>query len=185
MYTLYIDTHDKELVFVLFRDNEVLAQKRRVSEKHSKYAISLLDEILKDNKITIDDVGEIIVVNGPGSFTGVRIGCVIAKVISYTKKIPVKAISYLQAEALSYEGEVIVGIADKNGVYGGKFDREHKLLGDYFYLSKEEYKNYKEKIIIEGKIDLNKVYLYMKDKDSINPHVLKPIYVKRLEVENG
>ena len=33
--------------------------------------------------------------------------------------------------------------------------------------------------------NIYKVYLYMKEKEPILAHALKPIYVKKLEVENG
>ena len=185
MFELFIDTHYQELVLVLFKDGKIFDKKIRKDGKHSEYFISLLQELLEQNSVTFDDLSGIIVINGPGSFTGVRIGVVVAKMISYSKNIPLKALSYLQALDLEYDGEVFVGITDKNGVYVGRFNQDHELIGDYFYLSNKDWKNYKESILVDGNIDLNKVYLYMKKQDTIEPHLLKPIYIKKIEVENG
>lgn len=185
MYTLYIDTHGLELVFILFKDDTILDERRQISEKHSRYAVAMLESLLSSNQVTAEDLSLIIVINGPGSFTGVRIGCVIAKIMSYTKNIPLKTLTYLQALDLSIDAEVTLGIRDRNGVFVGKFDRNHELVSDYFYLSNQDLKKYSEEIIIDGEVDLNKVYLYMKEQMTINPHLLKPIYVKKLEVENG
>lgn len=185
MYELFIDTHYQELVLVLFKDGKVFDKRIRKEGKHSEYFISLLQELLETNSVTIDELSGIIVINGPGSFTGVRLGVVVAKMIGYCKNIPVKALSYLQALDLAYNKEVFVGITDKNGVYVGKFNSDHELEGDFFYLTNKDWESFKESIYVDGILDLNTVYLYMKKQDAIEPHLLKPIYIKKIEVENG
>lgn len=184
MYTLYIDTHYMELVLALFKDGVIKDKIVRKDGRHSEYVVNSLKELLQNNNVDISSINEVIVINGPGSFTGVRIGCVIAKIISYTKNIPLKALSYLQALALNYEHKVKVGISDRNGVFVGCFDECHNLIGDYYYINNKDVSNFND-IYIDGDVDLNKVYLYMKKEAMINPHLLKPIYVKRIEVENG
>ena len=183
MYTLFIDTHDKELHLALFKEKEVFDEIIEENKKHSECFISSLQELLLKNKITTHDLSGIIVVNGPGSFTGVRIGVVVAKMIGYCENIPIKPISYLQALSLKYDQECFVGITDKNGVFVGKFSKEHELIGDYFYLSKEEWTRFKENIIVDEVINLDMVYDYLQDKSAVLPHFVKPIYVKKIEVE--
>ena len=129
-------------------------------------------------------ISDIILINGPGSFTGVRLGVVVAKLISYTKDIPIHTITYLEALALKYDYSVTLGIKDKNGVFIGTFDNNHECIGDYVYLTNKEQENYPKKIVIEDEIDLDRVYEYLKAKSSIIPHEVKPIYVKKIEVEN-
>ncbi len=183
MYTLYIDTHFINLVMGLFKDGELIEKLELESNRHSENTINMLKKILENNKVLIDEIKEIIVINGPGSFTGVRIGIVIAKIFGVTKNILVKEISYLQALALNYNTDVVVGIKDYNGVFIGEFDKEHNLVGDYFYLSNKDKENYKKEIMLEDNVDLNKVYQYTKNKAGINPHNLKPLYVKKIEVD--
>lgn len=183
MYTLYIDTHFINLVVGLFKDDKLLEKLCLESNSHSINTINLIKEIMDNNKISVDDIKEIIVINGPGSFTGVRIGIVIAKMFGYTKNIVIKEISYSQALALNYDESVVVGIKDYNGIFGAEFDSNHNLINDYFYINNRDMSNYQGNIKLEENVDLNKVYQFLKTKDGISPHTLKPLYVKKIEVD--
>ncbi len=186
MYTLYIDSHFNNLVIALLKDGKIKEEKIIESGKHSEIIINLIKEVLEDNKLEVADLKEIIVINGPGSFTGVRIGVVIAKIMGYTKNILLKPISFLQAASLDYDKNITLGIEDRNGVFIGSFNQEHELVGDYKYLNNKEKDSYKEKIVIvENKIKIEKVWEFLKDKPPINPHELTPLYVKKIEVQNG
>ena len=184
MVTLFIDTHSSKLHLALLVDGVVKREIIRDDREHSTYFVSLLDEIMKLEGLSFEDLSDIILINGPGSFTGVRLGVVVAKLISYTKDIPIHTITYLEALALKYDYSVTLGIKDKNGVFIGTFDNNHECIGDYVYLTNKEQENYPKKIIIEDEIDLDRVYEYLKAKPSIIPHEVKPIYVKKIEVEN-
>ena len=181
MLTLYIDTHMEYLVMALIQNNELLAKKVLKSNKHSEYTVNLLKDLMESNNKSFDDLNEIIVINGPGSFTGARIGIVVAKILGFTKNINVKAISYLQALALDYDKDVIIGIKDKNGLFGAHFNQKHELIDDYFYTT-----NYPDNVIIKGdnEVDILKVYHFLKNKPIINVHLLKPLYVKNIEVKH-
>lgn len=187
-YTIYIDTHFVNLVLALFKGDKLLDKRVLDSNKHSENTIPLFSKLLEDNNVSVDDIRKIIVINGPGSFTGVRIGIVLAKILAYTKNIPVYAISYLQAMALNYDYSVIVGIKDRNGVFVGEFNEYHELKKDYYYLSNSELKQFSLDIVLDEEVDLLKIYHYIEDKESEQPHLLKPLYVKKIdvkEVKNG
>ena len=87
MFTLYIDTHFINLEMALLKDGKLIGQKKQESNKHSTCTINILKELLEENNLSVTDLAEIIVINGPGSFTGVRIGIVVAKIIGFTKNI--------------------------------------------------------------------------------------------------
>lgn len=184
MYTLYIDTHFVNLVLAVFNDDKILLEKKMDSNLISENTIPLLKELLDECNLKINDLTEVIVISGPGSFTGVRIGIVIAKIIAYSLNIKVKAISYLEAMALNYNQDVVVGIKDRNGAFIGEFNKNHNLIKDYYYLKNDELIKSKLNINFEENVDLVKVKQYLKNKDSILPHSLVPLYVKRLEVEH-
>ena len=184
MYILFIDTHYLELRLALFKDHVLIEQILRKEGKHSEILVPLIQELLEKNCITFDDLSGIIVINGPGSFTGVRIGIVVSKLISYCKSVPLKAISYLQALALKYDQECLIGFKDKNGMFVGKFNAQHELIGDYFYLHNQELEGYPENIIEHEEINLDMVYQYLQTKKDIHPHFVKPVYVKKIEVDS-
>lgn len=183
MYTLFIDTHYTKLQLILFKDGVVFDERVKEDGMHTQYLVSLLEDLLEQNHVTFDDLSGIIVVNGPGSFTGVRIGVVVAKMISYCKHIPLKVISYLQALSLKYNCECMVGIKDRNGVFVGQFNQDHELVGDYFYVSNHNFLKYQDQVIIDEEVNLDMVYDYLKDKEDVHPHFVKPIYVKKIEVD--
>lgn len=179
MYTLYIDTHYTPLVIALYKDNEVIEIKELNSNLISEDTIPIIIKVLEECNIKVNDLQEIIVISGPGSFTGVRIGIVISKILSYTLNIPVKSLSYLEAMSLNYNYPVSVGIKDRNGVFVGEFSNNSI---NYYYIKNNELED--KDIIFDTTIDLIKVKKYMKDKESINPHNLVPLYIKNLEVNH-
>ena len=70
MYTLFIDTHYINLHLALFKDDKVLDEIIKQDGKLTDYFILSLQELLERNNVLFNDLSGIIVVNGPGSFTG-------------------------------------------------------------------------------------------------------------------
>ena len=191
MYSLFISTFDKLITIGLLKDKEVLEVLEKESLKnHSEFVMPMIKDILDNNKIDTNDLNEIIVINGPGSFTGVRIGVTIAKTLAYALNISIKAITSLEAYAVSVDSDnnKLVTISDLKGKYIGYFNRYNELIEDYVYLKNSEYEDYiKDKedyLISDNKLDLNKIYTYLEKIDSINPHLVNPIYVKGIDALN-
>jgi len=185
MYSLFIDTHDKNIILGLYKDG-VVTDSRNINSglHHSDLIMPSIKELLDNNKLSPNDLNEILVVNGPGSFTGVRLGVTIAKTFAYILNISIKTITSLEVMMVS-NGSVLPIIRDVKGVFGCVF-KNHLQLGDYFYKSNEEFKDFvsSNKLEVDElyNVDFNKVYEYMKDKESINPHQVNPIYIKVIEV---
>lgn len=184
MNTLFIDTHDEIINIILFNNGIIKSRKEIVSNmKHSVLTMPAIDNILKENNLNADDLDEIIVVNGPGSFTGVRIGVTIAKTFAYSLKIPIKTIDVLKMKSLMIDSkEKIVELKEKNGFYIGEFkDNEN----NYFYLKNSEYEDYiiNNNISLVDLIDYEVVYNYLKTQEKENPHNANPLYIKNIEVQ--
>ena len=80
LYTLFIDTHDKNVLIILYKDGTVLrSENLSKTNKHSEVAMPTIDKILCESNVDVSELSNIIVVNGPGSFTGERIAVTIAK----------------------------------------------------------------------------------------------------------
>ena len=188
MISLFIDTHDKDINIVLYKDGAILDKNIKESERHhSDFIMPMLKEILDRNELTVHDINEIYVVNGPGSFTGVRLGVTIAKTLAFTLNVPIKTITSLEMYAISENTteDKLVIIDDLKGVFGAKFDKDNNIIDEYFYKSNDEYKSYLDNqdkyTIVNNNIDFNKVYEYMKTKEEITPHKVNPIYIKMIE----
>ena len=190
MYTLFLSTYDKLITIGLLKNGELLDIKEIESnQNHSSLVIPTIDNLLNQNDITTSYLNEIIVVNGPGSFTGVRLGVTIAKTLAYTLGIPIKTITSLESYAVSIESNdnKLITISDLKGKFIGYFNRDNEVLEEFKYLSNNEYKEYiKDKKETELKeFNLESIYKYLKSIDSINPHIVNPIYIKGIEALNG
>ena len=75
MRYLYIDTSSSFLYSAITEDDKVLSEvKEEYGQSLSEVALPKIVEMFNKNKLTAKDIDKIIVVNGPGSFTGIRIG---------------------------------------------------------------------------------------------------------------
>lgn len=179
---LFIDTHLNDIVIILYSSGQIIERKIIKNEKHhSTIIMPTLTKLLNDR---IPE--SIIVVNGPGSFTSVRLGVTIAKTLAYTWNIPIRTINYLEALAVSNQEKIgEVGFNDNNGYYVGKFDDQNNLIGEYNYISNNDFENYKIKNTVRTDINVNytEVIEYALKKKAINPHEVNPVYIKKLDVE--
>jgi tRNA threonylcarbamoyl adenosine modification protein YeaZ len=119
------------------------------------------------------DIDKIMVVNGPGSFTGIRIGLTVAKTISYSLNIPIYTISSLKAYLVSSEIEnKMCVIEDSKGYYIGTSEFE------VYASSLDDYKNYNK---VENKLNILKIMEYINTLKPVNVHGVKANYVKVIE----
>lgn len=178
---LFIDTHD-ELITIALKNNEDLFIKTKVSEyAHSVYTMPMIEEIFKENNLNIKDLEKIIVVNGPGSFTGIRIGLSIAKTLAYALNISINTISSLTAYLVSNEtnDNKKAVIEDNKGYYVSVFDKDNNIVVEETYCEEDTY----DYPLVEEKLDVEKIIDYCKDMKSENPHFVKANYIKKIEVE--
>ena len=187
MYSLFIDTHYLNLVLVLYRDGHVIEEVELDNIKNqSEYLVPNIKKILDNHQITTHDLGEIIVVNGPGSFTGVRIGVTVAKGIAYLNNINIKTISSLQVLASNVDKTNFqVSIPENNGLFVGIFENDF-VNPEYKYIPKQDMDTYvTNNIIIQvTNIDYELVYEKAKQLPYLNPHIVNPLYIKNIEVNN-
>lgn len=190
MYKLFISTYSELITIGLFKDNTLIMQKEKESEKsHSIYLVPMIDEVLKENNIECQDLSEILVVNGPGSFTGIRLGVTVAKTLAYTLNIPIKTISSIEAISASIKADnKIITISDTKGKYLGIFEN-NKLVNELMYLRKADYeqyiKNYNYPIYEDSKLDLPRINNYSLEITPTPAHAVKAIYIKEIEALSG
>lgn len=187
MYTLYLDTHSNKIIIVLYNNDQILIkQEQNTSYDHSISTMPLLIKTLEQHNLKAEDLNQIVVVNGPGSFTGVRIGVTIAKTLAYTLNVPIKTVSSLFIKAVSFDHEEVTIVErEKNGVFLGKFDKNNNLIEDYQYLKNMEYESLtnKQNFVENIALDYERIKKLLEALKSQNPHSVKPLYVKKIEVE--
>lgn len=206
MICLFFDTSSDLLKVSLIKDNKIIFDKElHTKNDHSSYLVPTIDEAFKSNNIDFKELDEIIVGNGPGSFTGTRISIAVAKTYAFSFNIHVYMISSLEELIYDNDGyDFYVPIIEekKENLYFSIFDKNKKRVMDDTYSSTEYmYKKLEE---LDGKILLislsDKEYEkydtvkasinalnIMKNIDvnneKVNPHLLKPNYIKKIEAE--
>jgi tRNA threonylcarbamoyladenosine biosynthesis protein TsaB len=78
---------------------EIFGQIELEGRIYSSTLVAAVDEVLAHGGITLRDVGAIVAVSGPGSFTGVRVGLSAVKGLAEAARIPVVAVSRLEVLA--------------------------------------------------------------------------------------
>jgi tRNA threonylcarbamoyladenosine biosynthesis protein TsaB len=81
------------------RDLEILGQTELEGRSYSATLVAAVRELLKSASVSLNDVGGIVAVSGPGSFTGVRVGLAAVKGLAESAQIPVVAVSRLEVLA--------------------------------------------------------------------------------------
>lgn len=94
---LNIETATALCSVALARDGVTILQKESAEEKsHASNLTVFIDQILKEQNITVAELDAIAVGKGPGSYTGLRIGVSVAKGLCYGSGIPLIGISTLK-----------------------------------------------------------------------------------------
>ncbi len=130
MNILSIDTVlDKSYIALSLNDKDIYRQINSDEKNyHSAYLIKVLKEILNENNVSLKDVDYIGVNTGVGSFTGIRVGLTIAKVIS--NRLNIKTVPYNTAEVLSnaFDNKNIMLDARRNSVFRSKNGADIELI---------------------------------------------------------
>ena len=126
MLTLAFETSAKAASVALTENGKLLGESyQNTGLTHSQTLMVMAEDLLKQCGKTMSHVTAVAVAEGPGSFTGVRIGVAAAKGLSWGGQIPCYGVSTLEAMAVSlgvYEGYICACMdARRNQVYNALF----------------------------------------------------------------
>lgn len=204
MRILYIDTTSNYLYSAIV-SNCILTDeiKLKLDKDLSVFTLSEISKMFDRNNSTPSDIDKIIVVNGPGSFTGIRIGVTIAKTFAWGLGIDIITITSLDAMSLSSKSgkTFIVPMIDarRGYVYAGIYDSDNNVVfknqyiklellkniidslpGDYSIISNDSFDNFEVEEYTPNMLKIvNKYY----EKESVSPHSVNPEYLKLTEAE--
>lgn len=137
---LSIETSGAHLGLSLFQLNGRLIRKvgghySLQQNKQSDVLVPVLDKLLKSKKIKKSQLAAVAVDIGPGSFTGVRVGVAVARILGQMLKCPVVGVSSLEAMAHCWfeknpKKKIVAPVlpALKDEIYAGVFLREGEGL---------------------------------------------------------
>lgn len=204
MRILYIDTTTNYLYGALWNKDQVIESVNiKLDKDLSVFTLQKISEMLSKQNIEPKEVDKIIVVNGPGSFTGIRVGVTIAKTYALGLQKKISTISSLQAMAASSKTEATYKIpvidARRGFVYAAIYDNQNtpvlkeqylsltalncaidNLPGEYTIITNDSVDIEKKEQYIPNFFNIINLY---KDKEEENPHLVNPMYLKLTEAE--
>ena len=133
MKILALETSAKSVSAAVVENGAVLASSyQNTGLTHSRTLMPLVDGMLKAAELSLDAMGLIAVAQGPGSFTGLRIGVSAAKGLAWAKELPCCGVSTLLAMAQNLrhmDGTIVCAMdARRNQVYNAVFRAENGQL---------------------------------------------------------
>ena len=204
MRVLYIDTSSSYLFSAIVENGKVLSEvKEEFGQSLSEVTLPKIAELFQKANLDPKEIDKIIVVNGPGSFTGIRIGLTIAKVYAWTLKIPITTIYSLEAMSISSKKDCVhvpMINARRGYVFAAAYDKDQKEIvkpqhikiedllkrienvGAFELISNDEFEEFDT---VPYDPDMASIVETFKDKEAINPHAVNPEYLKLTEAEEN
>lgn len=112
---LALDTATPTLSVALLEDGRVVVEHNECSRRrHAESLVPVIDSLLKEQGLRPDKLGAIACGNGPGSFTGLRIGLSTAKGLAHAQGLQLICVSTLDilAAAVYFPGGLVVPLLD-------------------------------------------------------------------------
>lgn len=204
MINLFIDTANKKFTLAIADENKILYFNNEDSDINlSIRLVSNIEKALSTLNLKSSDIDVIYVVDGPGSFTGTRMGVTVAKTWAWALNKKVIPISELELMATTpFDGDYIMPLIDArhSAVFGALYNKDGQaIIKDQYIMLDELLKQLPDKKIIISSyddfeieyqvIEPNKNIMFIinkhKNDNGINPHKLSPNYFKKTEAEEN
>ena len=140
MKVLAFDTSSKALSLAILEDKQLLAETTiNIKNNHSITLMPAIDFLMASLDWTPKDLDRIVVAEGPGSYTGLRIAVATAKTLAHTLDIELVGMSSLLALVPYQQEGLFVPLMDarRNNVYAGFYENAKPVMSEA-HLSFEE-----------------------------------------------
>ncbi|AIF80756.1 putative glycoprotein endopeptidase [endosymbiont of Acanthamoeba sp. UWC8] len=191
MLMLAIETCLGECSVALLNDRSVVSYiLESRAHKQSEKLILMIEQVLEENNTTYEELDYLAVSNGPGSFTGIRIGVATANAIAFAAGKKVIGISCLETIAFGKD-EKICSVLDagRNQVYAQKFINqiphstielvEYSLVSEFAAGSKIIGNKFADEINIPNAKNVGMVALkYLQNSNTELLNEVDPLYIR-------
>ncbi len=137
MIILGLDTFDETTGAALWKDGSIISERNMLQSRHRDFLLTgIVSDLFVESGIKLKDIDGIAICRGPGSFTGLRVGCAYAKGLCSALNKPLIAVGSLEVTALTVEKTdlLIVPMINARGkeVYNAGFKYIDGLLKEVF-----------------------------------------------------
>jgi tRNA threonylcarbamoyladenosine biosynthesis protein TsaB len=192
MKRLLFDVSTNVMYVGYSKDNILVDFSIRIAQRdHAKYLVDRIDQVLRRNKLKLDDIGEIILGIGPGSYTGLRIAVMVAKMLAYTKNVKLRTVSSLFFMTSGYEGKIIAVMDARRGyVFSAIYENGKVICEDGYRKLSDIYEDPTSKgaqmvFINDRSFEICPKRIYEKSVEVDNVHDLIPNYLRATEAERN
>ena len=211
MKVLAFDTSSKALSLAILEDKQVLAETTiNIKKNHSITLMPAIDFLMASLDWTPKDLDRIVVAEGPGSYTGLRIAVATAKTLAHTLNIELVGMSSLLALVPRQQEGLFVPLMDarRNNVYAGFYENAKPVLPEAHLSFAEVLEQVKdaEQVTFVGEVrafveqiqeqlpqasyqetlpNAANLALWAWDKKEDSLHDFVPNYLKRVEAEEN
>lgn len=149
---LIIDTSVDLTFLSLVLDNSVFYRKQQsIKEKQSRLLLSLIDQFILENKKTKKDLRGIVVISGPGSYTGLRVSIATANALMMALDIPLCGINKYQIASFFYPDKLLAIPAYGDYYLVAKSGKNKRNDFKYQMTRETDLLKMKSKVIVIGK----------------------------------
>ena len=193
MFSILLDSSNTSLTAGLAKDDVLLESiSYEAWQTQSEHMIPELNKLLDKYSVERNQISDVVVAIGPGSYTGVRIAITIAKTIAAVLPVKVYTISSLRCQKDGKNPSICVINARSGRSYFGVYEDDKVLVEDQILTNdkvQEYIAKHKDFVVcgnasylgIEGKQpDIAKELLALKKVVSPvdDPLAVKPVYMK-------
>lgn len=205
MINLFLDTCHHNLIVAIYKDSNPLKIVIEDSDRNlSERLLPIIRNAVSECNLNIKDIDLIIVANGPGSFTGIRIATTVAKTMAYALDCKITTISELKVMAThEHQTDYIASMIDarRDYVYAALYDKKgnaiiedsHILYDEFVQRVKDitsldnvtfvSYETYEALIVQKPVLNITLLMDNIKDMKEISAHLVNPNYLKKTEAE--
>lgn len=149
MNLLAIETSTETATVAVKKDGAVFSAENRVLRQHAQSLLPMIDELLSKAELSLAMLDGVVFGQGPGSFTGLRVACSMAKALAFSQNLPLFPVSSLGAIAFQAQknlpskhdiGQILAVIDARMGqLYWSTFSAQTTLkMNEKEYVSNPE-----------------------------------------------
>ena len=160
MPNLLLIESSNEICSVALSQEKSIIQEKYIDKpnSHSVYLAPFVNEVLNNATMSINELDGVVISDGPGSYTGLRIGSSLAKGICLGAGIPLMAVSTLKGLAKkalndypSVDQAIALVDARRSDAYVGVYNQQLKpLIKEQFITINSELKIEKSNAVVVG-----------------------------------
>jgi tRNA threonylcarbamoyladenosine biosynthesis protein TsaB len=100
------------------------------ARRHAAALVPMLESLLRRAGASLDDVRGVALSDGPGSFTGLRVGAAMAKALAHARQLPLWVAPSLlvRAAGVAQEGRLVLAIS--SALRGEVYAAAYRFIGD-------------------------------------------------------